>query len=329
MAGRGEDALGGAFLDDAAQVHDGDAGGEVAHHAEVVGDEQIGEVLIRLQVGEQVEDLGLDRNVERGGGLVADEQARLHGQRAGDADALALPAGELVRVAPHGLGVEAHLAHQLGDARGALLVAGADAEGVHTLGDGVAHGGARVEGGARVLHDDLQAPPVGMEVSRRQRREIDAVEADAAAGRLDQPQDAATHGGLAAAQLAHQRQGLAAPDGEVDPIDGSYVAGDALQDAGADRKPGLEAAQLQQRTAVRGGHGRASCSTRWHQADCVGDTPERAGASLRQRSNACGQRGWKRQAAGHCPGRGTAPLISSSRWPRASGLGMERKSPCV
>ncbi len=41
----------------------------------------------------------------------------------------------------------------------------------------------------------------------------------------------------------------------------------------------------------------------------------RAGSSLRQRSNTNGQRVWKRQPAGHCPGRGTAPLISSSRVP--------------
>ena len=56
---------------------------------------------------EQVDDLRLDRDVERGDGLVADEHVRLHGERAGDRDALALAAGELVRKAVRDIGAEA------------------------------------------------------------------------------------------------------------------------------------------------------------------------------------------------------------------------------
>ena len=48
-------------------------------------------------VGEQVEDLGLDRDVERGDRLVQDQHARLGGERAGDRDALALAAGQRPR----------------------------------------------------------------------------------------------------------------------------------------------------------------------------------------------------------------------------------------
>ena len=58
---------------------------------------------------QQVQDLRLDRDVERRDRLVADDQARLDGERARDADALALPAGELVRVAlTSWLGIELH-----------------------------------------------------------------------------------------------------------------------------------------------------------------------------------------------------------------------------
>jgi hypothetical protein len=52
-----------------------------------------------LQVHQQVDDLRLDGHVERADRLVADDQLRLEHQRARDADALALAAGELVRVA--------------------------------------------------------------------------------------------------------------------------------------------------------------------------------------------------------------------------------------
>ena len=61
---------------------------------------------LALQVAQQVEDLRLDRDVERGDRLVGDDHLRLQRERARDADALALAARELVRVAVVVLGVE-------------------------------------------------------------------------------------------------------------------------------------------------------------------------------------------------------------------------------
>ena len=68
-----------------------------SHHREIVRDEQVGQAEPLLQVLQQVDDLRLDRHVERRDRLVADDELGLDGQRAGDADALALAAGELVR----------------------------------------------------------------------------------------------------------------------------------------------------------------------------------------------------------------------------------------
>ena len=50
------------------------------------------------RLAHQVEDLRLDRDVERRDGLVGDDQLRIERERAGEADALALPARELVRI---------------------------------------------------------------------------------------------------------------------------------------------------------------------------------------------------------------------------------------
>jgi hypothetical protein len=50
-----------------------------------------------LQIVQKVDHLRLDRDVECGDRLVADDQARVERERAGDADALALAAGEFVR----------------------------------------------------------------------------------------------------------------------------------------------------------------------------------------------------------------------------------------
>ena len=104
-------------LDDLAEIHDRDAVGDVLHHREVVGDEDVGEAEAALQVLQQVDDLRLDRDVERRDRLVADDEARLDGERAGDADALALAAGEFVRVAPRMVRREADEAQQLLDPR--------------------------------------------------------------------------------------------------------------------------------------------------------------------------------------------------------------------
>ena len=63
-----------------------------------------------LQVCKQVDDLRLDRDVERADRLVAHDELGLHRERARDADALPLPARELVRVAVIAVGAEADLA---------------------------------------------------------------------------------------------------------------------------------------------------------------------------------------------------------------------------
>ena len=66
-----------------------------------MGDEEISEPEFLLQILQQVDDLGLDRYVQRRHRLVADDQLGFDGERARDTDALALTAGELVRIAPH------------------------------------------------------------------------------------------------------------------------------------------------------------------------------------------------------------------------------------
>ena len=54
-----------ADLDDLAEVHDRDVGAEVPHDGQVVGDEEERDPELVLHVTQQVDDLGLDRHVER------------------------------------------------------------------------------------------------------------------------------------------------------------------------------------------------------------------------------------------------------------------------
>ena len=111
-------------FDKAAEIHDRHPVADVPDDREVVRHEQIGHAQPPLQVDQQVEDLGAHRYVERRDGLVADDQRRLQRQRAGDDDALALPAGELVRIAARMLGPQANRQQQFADAAFELLAAG-------------------------------------------------------------------------------------------------------------------------------------------------------------------------------------------------------------
>ena len=94
-----EDRGFGGEFDQASGIQDGDSVGYVRDDGEIVRDEEHGEREFVAEVVEQVEDLLLDGNVERGGGFVGDEQLRAVDDGHGDHDALAHASGELVRVA--------------------------------------------------------------------------------------------------------------------------------------------------------------------------------------------------------------------------------------
>src|SRR5947209_18752084 len=84
-------------------------------HREIVGDEDVGQAELLLEILEQVDDLRLDRHVECGYRLVAYDELRRHRERARDADALALAAAELVGISAHVIGMQPDGFQQLGD----------------------------------------------------------------------------------------------------------------------------------------------------------------------------------------------------------------------
>ncbi len=94
----GEQRLGVGELSDLAGVHDSHPVRAARDHAQVVGDEDDRHAKTQPQVVDELEDLLLDRHVQRGGGLVRDQELRLACQRHRDHHALPHAAGELVRV---------------------------------------------------------------------------------------------------------------------------------------------------------------------------------------------------------------------------------------
>ena len=95
-------------LHDPAGVHHVHPLGHPGDDAEVVGDEQHGELTFALDAGEHVEDLGLDRHVERGRRLVGDQQVGVVGERHRDHHPLPHPTRQLV-------GIRAQPAIDVGD----------------------------------------------------------------------------------------------------------------------------------------------------------------------------------------------------------------------
>ena len=83
-------------LHHAAQIHHRDAVGDVFDDVQIMRDEQVRQPHALLQIVREVDHLRLNRHIQRGDRLVADDELRLDGERAGNADALALAAGKLV-----------------------------------------------------------------------------------------------------------------------------------------------------------------------------------------------------------------------------------------
>ncbi len=147
-----------ALFDDTPGVHHHYPVGDFGHHAKVVGNEQNRHAVLFLQGAQQVEDLRLHGNVQRGSGLVGDQYIGFHGQGDGDHHPLAHATGQLVGEAVQTLGRfrDAHLLQQRQGplARFGLAQVLMEPNG---LGDLVAHAVHRVERRQGFLKDHRHA----------------------------------------------------------------------------------------------------------------------------------------------------------------------------
>src|SRR6056297_4005798 len=149
-----EELTAGGQLHHTTQIHHRDAVGDVLDHTQVVGDKQIGNTELFLQVLQQVHDLCLNGHVQGGNRLVTDHKARVQRQGTGDIDALALATGELVGKA---LGMHRLQAYQLQQLIYSVFYLFRFHFSVyhHGLGDNITDAMARVQGRIGVLKDDL------------------------------------------------------------------------------------------------------------------------------------------------------------------------------
>ena len=93
MAGVSVDLVPVSGLDDLSQIHHRYDMGDLPHHGQIVSDEEVGDSKSGLDVLEQVDDLCLDRYVERRNGFIGDYELRFQRESPGDPYALPLTAG--------------------------------------------------------------------------------------------------------------------------------------------------------------------------------------------------------------------------------------------
>ena len=190
----------------------------VANRAQIVRDEEIREMPLALQLLQEIENLRLNRHVERRDRLVGDDEIRVCGERARDADALLLPAGELVRIAVDEALAEPDGFHQLADAL-ALLFARGEAERLDRLGDDLPDRHARIERRVRILEDHLHVLPRAAQLRAGQLRNVDVAEHHAPARRFDQPQHRAAERRLSASRFPDEPERFARKNVERHAVD--------------------------------------------------------------------------------------------------------------
>ena len=196
---------------------------QVADQRHRVRDEEAGEAVTGLEIAEQVDDLGADRDIEGADRFVKDEELRAERDCAGDVDALALAAGEGVRVTGESGGVEADLGEEGSEAGfeafGWALVV--DPEGFR---EGLANGHAGDKRGVGVLEDDGEMAAQAAQGAGFYDEEVEAgcvswVVDDLTGGRLDEAKDYAGDGALAGAGFPDKAECFAATERKGDVID--------------------------------------------------------------------------------------------------------------
>ena len=93
-----------------AALHDSNAAAQMGNYAQVMTDQNAGQLVAPPQAGNKVENFCLDRDIKGRGWFIKQENSGTKDQCPGNGHSLALAAGELVRVAKPMKGQESYVA---------------------------------------------------------------------------------------------------------------------------------------------------------------------------------------------------------------------------
>src|SRR5437762_1456324 len=224
-----------SYFDQLPQIHDTDARGDVFDNRNGVRDEQVGQPKLLLEIGEQVDDLRLNRNVQSGDRFTGHNQFRLQRQRSSDADSLPLPAAELMRIPIHHRRIQSHRLQQVGNVMFAFRSTRQMMNG-ERLTDDRANRHSGIQRCIRILKDELHVAAFPPQFLLIEPADLDTVKSYTAGIRLDEAQDGAARRRLPATGFADQTQRLTFIDIETDVIDRFDVCGNAREDAASNRE---------------------------------------------------------------------------------------------
>jgi hypothetical protein len=215
-----EDEVGGAVFDELAGAHYGDVGGELRDYRKTMGDQEIGEMKFLLEFLKQQEDLGADGDVESGYGFIGNDERGTKNEGAGDANALALTARKLVRIAVHGIVGQANAAEKLRGAGEALVARELWFVNCQRLRNDFADAHAGIQGSERVLEDHLHLTALRAQGFSGEMQEIDAFKKNCTVVGFDEAKEHAGESGFAAAAFADDGEGFAGLNKEAHVVNG-------------------------------------------------------------------------------------------------------------
>ena len=188
------------------------------YHREVVGDKHICQFSLFLKILHQIQDLGLNGNVQRGNRFIADHKFRIQAQGPGDADPLASSSVQFVRIASGQPSGQPHCIHQLQNPLFQLVLRLAGLVDDHALRDGVMDAHSWIQGRKRILKNHLQLSSQIHSFLSFYIGNILAVEYDISRRALQKPYNGAAKGGFSASGLSHDSQGPSSSNRKIQTV---------------------------------------------------------------------------------------------------------------
>src|SRR6267143_584143 len=223
VPGMVEHIFGCADFQESAGPHDSDARGDLRHDGQAMGNENVGERKLMLELQQQKQHLRTDGNVERRDRFVGHDQFRLKNQRSRDTNPLPLPPGEFVRVTIERFGAETDPREHQNGGVPAPPCGEARLMNRQGLGNDLANAHARIQGCEGVLENHLHLTAQCAQSRAAGGQKIFSGKVDLPGVGLDDAKQHPREGGLTATAFANDGERFATRDLETYAIDGSEV----------------------------------------------------------------------------------------------------------